>query len=129
MARSTSRDIQFQNEFTNGVFTAVADLPRAKGGAGLGFGPHELLEAALATCMTMTVQMESAKRGFPLISVECDVTIDRSTPGEAVLNHDLRLHGPLSDEQIGLLREAAARCPVGKTLTGKNTLSPIAVVE
>jgi putative redox protein len=122
MIHVTGLAIPFQAEFTNGDRTAAADAPVAKGGGGNGFGPHELLEAALATCLTMTVQMTAAKHGFPLTGVRSEVRIDRSIPGEVTLNYALAFDGPLSNEQITRLRGAAAECPVGKTLTGRIAL-------
>ena len=129
MIRSTGVPTPFQAEFTNGTHTSVADAPVAKGGGGQGFGPHELLEAALATCLTMTVQMSAAKHGFPLTGVRSEVRIDRTIPGEPSLTYSLELDGPLTEEQIRHLRNAAAECPVGKTLTGRITLQPAVTAE
>lgn len=122
MIRSNGLSTPFQAEFTNGSHTSTADAPVAKGGGGRGFGPHELLEAALATCLTMTVQMTAAKYGYPLAEVRSEVRVDRSAPGAPALDYSLEFGGPLSEEQIAHLRTAAAECPVGKTLTGRVTL-------
>src|SRR6266853_1287535 len=127
MIRATSLAAHFLTTFTNGAHEAVADVPEEKGGAGKGFGPHELLEAAFATCLTMTVQMFAAKHGFPLTGAKCEVRIDRSVPGTVTLRHSLRLEGPLTAEQSAQLHEVASRCPVAKTLTGAIILHAEAV--
>lgn len=106
-------------EFTDGTLTAVADLPAAKGGGGDGFGPHDLLEAALATCIAMTARMTAAKHDLPLTAARCTVRIDRSVPDAAVLIYDLSLDGPLTAEQSAHVRDAVARCPVARTLSGR----------
>jgi putative redox protein len=124
MIRSSSLGVPYQTAFTNGVRDAVADVPVEKGGAGRGFGPHELLEAALATCLTMTVQMYAAKHGLPLTGAGCEVRLDRSVPNAVTLRYTLTLDGPLTDEQSAQLRDAATRCPVARTLTGAITLQP-----
>ena len=129
MIRSSSLDVPYRTAFSNGSLDAVADVPVEKGGAGKGFGPHELLEAAFATCLTMTVQMYAAKHGLPLHAAQCEVRIDRSVPGTATLNYALTFDGPLTDEQSARLREAASRCPVAKTLTGAVVLQPAAASE
>ena len=118
MIHATSQDVPYQTTFTNGSQTAVADVPVEKGGAGHGFGPHELLEAAFATCMTMTVQMYASKHSIPLKGARCEVRIDRSVPNTVTLNYALAFEGELTDEQQARLREAATRCPVARTLTG-----------
>lgn len=129
MIRSTSLEVPYQTAFTNGSLEAVADVPVEKGGAGKGFGPHELLEAAFATCLTMTVQMHAAKHGIPLQAAQCEVRIDRSLPDAVALNYSLSFEGPLTDEQSSRLREAASRCPVARTLSGDIALRPVPQTE
>jgi putative redox protein len=126
MIRSVSLGAPHQTAFSNGESSAVADVPREKGGEGQGFGPHELLEAALATCMTMTVRMHAAKHGIPVTGAGCEVRIDRSVSGRATLHYSLTINGPLSDDQRCQLREAADQCPVARTLTGVLALEPAA---
>ena len=48
MIRAHSLGVPHRVEFTNGETTSAADVPKAKGGAGCGFGPHELLESVEA---------------------------------------------------------------------------------
>jgi putative redox protein len=124
MIRSTSLKIPYQTAFSNGTISAVADVPLEKGGGGQGFGPHELLEAGFATCLTMTVQMSAAKHGIPLQGVHCEVRLDRTVPEVVTFRYDLTFDGPLTAEQSAKLRDAATRCPVGKTLSGAIHLRP-----
>src|SRR4051794_27220970 len=112
MIRSSSLSVPYQTAFTNGSHDGVADVPIEKGGAGQGFGPHELLEAAVATCLTMTVRMYAAKHGLPVAAARCEVSIDRSVPNTATLHYALTFDGPLTDEQTAQLRAAASQCPV-----------------
>lgn len=118
MIRASENAVPYQTAFSNGTHTAVADVPMEKGGAGQGFGPHELLEAALATCLTMTVRMAAEHLGIPLAGAGCSVRIDRSVPGAVTLHYDLSFDGPLTNEQADRLRDAASFRPVARTLTG-----------
>lgn len=129
MIRATGLADQYQTAFGNGTDEAVADVPTAKGGAGRGFGPHELLEAALATCLCMTARMYAAEHDLPLAGVRCEVRADRSLPGAVTLHYSLAFDGPLTDEQAARLREAAGRCPVARTLTGNLAVAPRPAVE
>ena len=129
MIRSTGLGIPYQTAFSNGTISAVADVPLEKGGGGLGFGPHDLLEAAYATCLTMTVQMSAAKHGFPLRGVQCEVRLDRTVPNVVTFKYALTFDGPLTAEQSAKLRDAATRCPVGKTLSGVIHLQPSTAEE
>jgi len=116
MIRAAARIDSNRTAFTNGTSDSVADIPVEKGGEGNGFGPHELLEAALATCIAITVRLSATKHGFPLHEASCEVRIDRSVPDRVTLRYALSLGGPLSAQQDAHLRAAAARCPVAKTL-------------
>jgi len=50
MIQASSQPERYRTAFTNGGQTALADTTADKGGGGAGFRPHELLEAALASC-------------------------------------------------------------------------------
>ena len=72
----------------------------------------------------MTVQMYAAKHGLPLAGATCEVRIDRSVQDVVTLNYALDFQGVLTDEQAARLRDAASRCPVAKTLSGRIALQP-----
>ena len=116
MIRTRELHDGYRTEFTNERQSGVGDMPMEKGGQGAGFRPHELLEAALATCLGMTVRIAAQKYGYPLDAVSVEVCVDRSEPGQVVMEYALSLEGELSSEQRARLEHAAARCPVGQTL-------------
>lgn len=124
MIKAISMPTPYKTGFSSGTHKGIADVPAEKGGLGNGFGPHELLEAAFATCLSMTVRMYAAKHAIPLSSASCEVRIDRSNPDAAVLNYALELEGSLTDEQSDRLRTAADKCPVARTLRGAVVLQP-----
>ena len=124
MIRATSDGVPYRVTFTDGRFAATSDTTAEKGGGDAGFGPHELLEAALATCLTITLEKTARQQGMPLERAGAAVRLDRSRPGEPVLTYELEMHGPLTDEQKRKLADAAANCPVGKTLTGAMSVRP-----
>jgi putative redox protein len=98
MIRSSSLDAPFQVSFTNGEIASIADVPKDKGGAGCGFGPHQLLEAALATCLTITLRKFAAEHHFPLESAAVEVRLDRSQAPDISLVYTFRLEEPLTTE-------------------------------
>lgn len=57
MIRTDSQPGKSQAQFTYGGQFSVSDTTPGKGGGNLGFRPHELLEAALAGYMNMTLRM------------------------------------------------------------------------
>jgi putative redox protein len=129
MIRATSLPVRHQVAFANGAFEAIADVPVEKGGAGAGFGPHELLEAALATCIAMTVEMHADKHGIPLTKATCEVRLDRSNPSAIVLEYALAFEGQITQEQASRLREAATDCPVSRTLKASVAIRPALILR
>jgi putative redox protein len=76
--RATSDSPRYRTTFSDGKREGVADITADKGGGGSGFRPHCLLEAALATCVNMTVRMYADNHGIPLAGVITRVSLDRS---------------------------------------------------
>lgn len=117
MIETNSDDIRYRVRFTNGTHTAFSDAAQDKGGSGSGFRPHELLEAALASCINMTLRMYADQHALPLSGVTTRVTLDRANPEEVVFEYEIDLHGSLSQDDRDRLLEAAKKCPVRQTLS------------
>ncbi|WP_417068384.1 OsmC family protein [Niveibacterium terrae] len=117
MIESSSLPTRYQTAFTNGGQSALADTSADKGGRGEGFRPHELLEAALACCMNMSLRMAAEKHAIPLGKVEVIVTLDRSDGQGPVFGYRVIFgEGPTAAQRKALLA-ALASCPVRKTLS------------
>jgi len=103
-------------------FTTESDTtPPA--GKGAGFRPHELLEAALASCTAITLRMFADAQGLALDVVTVSVEVDRSHAEEVVLSTTIAFEGELSDAERKLLLKAARSCPVRKTLSKRFSFS------
>lgn len=99
----------------------ISDAHPSEGGQGKGPTPHELLEASLAGCKSITVQMYAQRKGWPLDSVTIRVRHElRAKAGTDEKAHhfdvQVELTGDLTDEQRTRLHEIAGRCPVHKIL-------------
>lgn len=114
---SASADREFVTTFDNGAFSGPSDTTADKGGSGLGFRPHELLEAALGDCMAITARMYAKKYGLALESVRVTVDVDRSQPDRAEFVCSMQLAGDLTERQREKIVRAAENCPVRKTLS------------
>ena len=117
MITTKSQSPGLQVRFTNGKAEALADATLDKGGSGQGFRPHELLEAALATCMNMHLRLFAQANALQLNAVSTTVTLDRGDPDETVFHYCIDLDGPLSESSRQQLVAAAIDCPLRKTLS------------
>ncbi|MBZ9985294.1 MULTISPECIES: OsmC family protein [unclassified Mesorhizobium] len=88
-----------------------------RGGITAGANPYELLSASLAACTAMTIRLQARRRKFPLSHVEVAVSYHHGIEGSRdSFERSIRLEGNLSDEERAQLMQAAAMCPVGRTL-------------
>jgi putative redox protein len=116
MITAASNPTNYTTVFTDGTHTSISDTTLNNGGAGQGFRPHDLLEAAIATCINIAVRTCATREGMPLSGVVTRVSLDRSEPDEAVFHHEVELQGELTEEQRRRLLRVANACPVRRTL-------------
>ena len=97
------------------AFILHTDEPESAGGEDTAPTPHELLAAALASCVTTTVATYARTKGWELGEVLAEVEYDASvTPRR--FRVDLFLDGDYDAGQIARLERAAATCPVRRSL-------------
>lgn len=103
----------------------VSGVTKQNGGDDEGMNPHELLEAALASCTIITVQMYANRKAWPLESTEVLVTTD-SEGAESHLTRQITFRGNLDEEQKTKLMEIANKCPIHKLLESNVKIETIA---
>jgi len=115
---ATSRSIPgtLRQEITiDGKHRLITDEPEAVGGDGSAPAPHELLPAALASCVSTTLVMYARTKEWELGEVSVDVDYDHhSTP--RTFEIAVHLTGDLTDEQLERLEKIAAACPVRRSI-------------
>ena len=115
---ATSRSIPGtlrQEIVIDGKHRLITDEPVEVGGDGSAPAPHELLPAALASCISTTLVMYARRKSWNLGQVRVDVGYDhRATPRRADIT--IRLGADLSPEQLELLEKVAAACPVRRSI-------------
>lgn len=99
----------------NGRHTVVTDEPKRLGGSDEGPAPHELLPAAIASCVTTTLAMYARTKEWELGDISVDVVYDNeATPRRVQI--DLHLPPDLSAAQIQRLERVARTCPIRRAL-------------
>jgi putative redox protein len=97
----------------------TSDVGAATGGQDTGPGPHDLFDAALATCKAMTAMWYAKRHGIPLERVESHVESDDSQERAGAYRMRVRveLFGPMTDDQRAQVHRAIAACPIHKLMT------------
>ena len=116
MVTARAENTPYRTRFTVDGHEAYADVGTEKGGGGAGFGPHALLEASVACCISIWLRMFADKRAIPLAAVTAEVRLNRSTPGQTVFEYAVDLEGDLTDDQRRDIYGQIADCPVSQTL-------------
>jgi putative redox protein len=96
----------------------MADVDPARGGDNLGPDAHDLLDAALAACTGLTLQMYAQRKGLAVTDVVVNVTHEEA-PGVTKLRRDIRIVGDVSAELRERMLQIADRCPIHKALSGR----------
>jgi putative redox protein len=79
--------------------------------------PHEILDAALASCTVLTLQLYVEHKGWRVSRIGVAVA-HKHTQGAYILERQISVEGDLNAEQRTALLRIAQACPVHKTLTG-----------
>ena len=104
-----------QDVLINGKYHLVTDEPESVGGEDSAPAPHELLPAALASCISTVLVMYARTKEWDLGNVSVDVDYDHHvTPRR--FDVTITLTGDLTDEQVARLEKVAATCPVRRSL-------------
>jgi len=103
--------------------TLVTDAPIADGGGDEGPSPHELYDAALAACKSVTLMWYAKKKGIAVDDVHTEVTSDDSQERAGVykLHTKVVVSGTFSDAEFAQLVAVAEKCPVHKLMTSVTT--------
>ena len=113
----------YANHVVIGDHLLIADEPADLGGGDRGPGPYGFLNAALASCTSITLRMYAARKSLPLDRVTVTVS-HRKGPAEGhegkidIFERAIRLEGDLDAAQRQRLLEIADKCPVHRTLHG-----------
>ncbi len=117
MIKTRSIGTDFYCILTNDKLTMDSDAPIFKGGLGNGFRPHELLEAALASCINITIRMIARERNINIDGVETQVEVDRAQSDKSIFNYKILLVGNLKDKDREFLMNIIDFCAIKQTLT------------
>jgi putative redox protein len=128
----------FRTEVEAGPHRWVLDEPADVGGNGEGPTPYDMLAAALGSCTAMTLNFYAKREKLPLEGVDVTVTHDRQHAKDCAdcttqagyihrFKVEIKLLGPLDEEQKQKLLTIAGRCPVAKTLSAEMRVDKVLV--
>ncbi|MFL5783897.1 MAG: OsmC family protein [Bacteriovoracaceae bacterium] len=112
---------------TNGEHTITADVGKDNCGDDSALSPHELLEASLGACTTITVLMYARRKQWRLKDVVTTVKVVSEKEEINEISREIQLIGDIDQEQKERLMEIANKCPMHKFLSKKSSITTKAV--
>jgi putative redox protein len=122
MIEATALPSAWQVRFRAGGNEGRADTVKDGIGGASGMRPHELLEAALATCMTISARMALADMGLTRGEVRVRVHLERE-PSATRFRYELILDPALEPHRSAVM-ERVERSPVRDTLSKQLLFEP-----
>ncbi len=109
----------------------VVDVSAAEGGSDAGPSPHDIYDAALASCKALTVLWYAQRKKMELTDIEVVTERDDSQERQGTyrLNSTLKLSGHLTEEQKRELLAVADKCPIHKLMTQVTTQVSTTLVD
>ena len=111
MMKATSNQ-HLVNQVSNGNIEIVASE------TGVGPTPHELIEAALATCKLMTLQLYAERKGYDITGTEITVSILKEGLASE-LEAKIKFPDHLPTDVKKRMIEISDKCPINKLLSGE----------
>src|ERR1700689_2941428 len=120
-----------RHEVRVGPHIFAADASIGDGGEGLGPNPHDLFDAALGACESLTVLWYANRKGIAVENIEVTVERDQSEERTGIYRLDtkLKLGGKLTDGQRRELLSVASKCPVYKLMASVQTIIETSLVD
>ena len=106
-------------EWRNGTF--IADEPVGTGGGDAGPDPYTLLLSSVASCTLVTLRMYIDHKKWDITSIGVNVNMFQTKKEDklvTVIDRDIKVLQPLTDEQRERLTEIAKACPISRLLEG-----------
>jgi putative redox protein len=107
-------------EWRNGKF--ISDEPVREGGRDEGPDPYTLLLSSVVSCTLITLRMYIDRKGWDIPHMAVSVNMfQNKTPDKLVtiIDRDLKILSPVTDEQRERLTDIAKSCPISKILQGE----------
>ncbi|ADG93688.1 OsmC family protein [Arcobacter nitrofigilis DSM 7299] len=114
--KSISKDKKYVNQLEE--LDLCIDTTEEKGGTGKYPRPHDILEAALASCMNIMLQKEAEKLELMDIKFETEVVLNRENPEEANFEYSYKI---IADKNYESLRTTFDKALLDSSV--KKTLS------
>ena len=97
-------------------FVIQSDATADKGGQDNGIRPHDILAAAYASCLNMTVRMACNKRNIPIAHVTTRVELVRED-AKTIFQYQIDFDSTIDEDAKNEIVKMVENCPIKKNLS------------
>ena len=97
-------------------FVIQSDATSDKGGQDNGIRPHDILAAAYASCLNMTVRMACNKKNIPIANVSTRVELVREDD-KTIFQYQIDFDSTIDEDAKHEIVKMVENCPIRKTLS------------
>jgi putative redox protein len=123
MIKASMHEQRYQTVVSSPINSLVVDTTKNDWGGTSGFKPHELLEAALAACVNLTLRISAERLGIPIAGLTTFVEMDGADSRQTDFSVQVEIDGELSEAQRQQLMKTTRLCPVSKILSAPISIS------
>jgi putative redox protein len=105
-------------EISAGAHHLESGVSRAQGGDDEAPSPHAILEASLAACTILTLELYAQRKAWNIGIISCQVRIEAENESGTVIARTLSFSESLTADMRERLEQIANKCPIHKLLSG-----------
>jgi len=117
MITAESSQENYLTQLSDGTVNIYSDTTQNKGGGGNALRPHDLLCAAYASCLNISVRMVLDKIGLKYDKVITNVDVNREKEDSTIFMYHVEIIGDIDASTKERVISKALNCPVRKTLS------------
>ena len=124
MINAESCQENYLTKLSNGPVSISSNSTRDQEGNAY-FLPHDLLCAAFASCLNMTVRMVLDRKGLKYDKVVTNVDVNREKEDSSVFMYHIEIIGDIDESTKEAVITKSMNCPVRKTLSKNISFQPM----
>ena len=125
MIITESGNEKYMTQVSNGLANIIADTAHAGDSGEEYFRPHDLLCAAFASCLNITIRMVLERMNLNYEKVIVKVNVNRDQENSTVFLYQAEIIGDIEDSTKEAVISKALNCPVRKTLSKNISFQPM----
>lgn len=125
MVTCVDRKEKYRSVLSNGNVLIECDNPKAYGGAGHEFGPHDFIEAGYAACLNAGTRKICERENISYEEIKITVALDYHDDEKMYIRHKIEIKGVSKEVEADIAAREFQNCLVKKNLSKELIFEPL----